>query len=117
MKITLQHLLAEKDQSYTPAPGHEYEIADGVWGTMKAPTAALIEKVGKRLGEPDCTDLEVCKIVLKGLPDELDENSILYGMPSKASADFFSMLRLIDTELLKYSRRFDQSEQGSASQE
>lgn len=96
MKVTLATLL--EGVEYTPVPGTEYEIADGVWGVMRPPTTDLVSKVDALLKEESYTDLEGAKVVLKGLKP-VAEGALIPGMAALVVRDFFTMLTLIGTRL------------------
>lgn len=100
MKITLATLL--EGTQYTPVPGNEYEIAEGVWGVLRPPTAELNDEVQALLDGEDYTDLAGCKKVLKGLK-AIDEKKLIPGMPSMVMRDFFSMLTRIGVTLSAWS--------------
>lgn len=83
---------------YSPSVGAEYEIGPGVVGKMRYPTIAL-QRAAQDAAEKD-SQLAACKLVLDGLPDELDEESIGM-MPAIVVADFFSFALRIGAELQK----------------
>lgn len=96
MKITLATLL--EGVEYTPVPGIEYEIAEGVWGVMRPPTADLVAKVEAVIAEDGYSDIQGAKIVLKGLKP-VAEGALIPGMASLVMRDFFTMYEMIATRL------------------
>lgn len=100
MKVDINLVLEETP--YTPTPGIQYELAPGKWGTMKRPTAELMETVGKLLEEGNADDLAISRAVLAGLP-KFEDSEVIFGMPSRAASDFFLMLSRIGSLLKKLS--------------
>jgi hypothetical protein len=107
-KIDLGVLLSGEE--YTPRPGLQYEVADGVWGTMRRPTVSLVVDASTATGAEDASAIDIAKMVLAGADDLTPDNAIL-GMAQRVVGDFFTMLRLIDEMLQGNSRPSDPSEQ------
>jgi len=108
-------VVLDEEVKYDPSPGTKYEIAPGIWGTMKLPTADIMEQVGdlfaRNNGTP--TDLQVARVVLD-FDKEFDDKDIVYGMPSRATADFFLLLGRIGMKLKRLSEPSgDQESQAS----
>jgi hypothetical protein len=110
MKITMSSLL--EGVEYTAAPGNEYEVAPGVWGTMKAPTQALVDEVASLSQEEGVTDTAVCRKVLSGLRAFKDEDAII-GMPSQAVRDFFTSVEKTAARLQKLYQQSAPSEEAA----
>lgn len=76
---------------YEVAVGNEYEVAPGKWGRLKPPTIQLQKRAYQMTEDPDCTDIDVCKEVLAGLPS-FEEGEEVLGMPSQVVVDFFTLV-------------------------
>ena len=76
---------------YEVAVGNEYEVAPGKWGRLKPPTIQLQKRAYQMAEDPDCTDIDVCREVLAGLPS-FDEGEEVLGMPSQVVVDFFTLV-------------------------
>lgn len=110
-KITFT--MAVDGDEYPIAVGNEYEVAPGVFGVLKSPTAGLQDQVFSDLAERN--DNEVCRLVLAGIEDVKDED-LIPGMPSLAAADFFTLVSKIGGLVSRISKRSDPS-QSAGSQE
>lgn len=93
-----------REEEYTPQVGDEYEIGKGIVGKLNYPTAGLQKEVEERAGEGD---LALCRLILSGLPDEIDEAQMSEQMPSVVVADFFTFALKIRSGL---QRRLSQYE-------
>lgn len=76
---------------YEVAVGNEYEVAPGKWGRLKPPTIQLQKRAYEMTEDPNCTDIDVCKEVLAGLPS-FEEGEEVLGMPSQVVVDFFTLV-------------------------
>lgn len=106
MKITLATLL--EGVEYTPVPGNEYEIAEGIFGTLRAPTQELVDEISAASSEPDVTDLALAKKVLRGLKP-FDDKKAIMGAATAAVQDFFTCLERTVAVLNARSKRADPS--------
>ncbi len=107
MKITLTTLL--EGVEYVAAPGNEYEVAPGVWGTMRPPTATLVDEVHAKTGDGEASDLVLCRMVLSGLKP-FDEGDVIMGMPAFVVRDFFTLVEKTAVRLTSLFQLAPQSE-------
>ena len=106
MKITLATLL--EGVEYTPVPGNQYEISEGNFGTLRAPTKTLTDEVAELAGTEGVSEMDLVKKILTGLkPVEVDKAYL--GMAAVAVQDFFSCVTRIAEMLNARSQRADQS--------
>lgn len=76
---------------YQPRPGLKYEVAAGVWGSMRRPTAALVDMAVEASRAEDATDMKVARIILD-IDTEFKDDEAIFGVYSRAVSDFFIML-------------------------
>lgn len=81
-----------------PRVGDKYEVAEGKWGTMPAPTGKVRDAYFACLEDGEKTDLEVTRVLLPDLPDFPDEDAI-DGMSAKVVRDFFIMYNTMKEKL------------------
>jgi hypothetical protein len=87
MKITLATLL--EGVEYTPVPGNEYEIAEGVWGTLRPPTKALVDEVTALTEQETVDHIALAKKVLTPTKPFTEDKAIV-GMTTMVIQDFFT---------------------------
>jgi hypothetical protein len=106
MKITLGTLL--EGTQYTPVPGNEYEIAEGVWGTLRAPTKALVDEVTALASGEEVSDIVLAKKVL-GPTKPVTDDRLIVGMAAVVVQDFFTCYAKIVDVLTARSQPVDPS--------
>jgi hypothetical protein len=83
---------------YEVKVGNRYEVAEGKFGTMPAPTVGLQKRVQEVAERDGVTDMDIARAILKDLPDFSEDNAI-FGMPQAVVKDFFTLVSKIVSKL------------------
>lgn len=98
-KITFDSLL--EGEFADPRPGDQYELMEGLFVTLKRPTIATHDAVAAIMREPEGhADMEIVRMVVDGIPEDLDEGEVSAFMPAKIVADFIELLGQIGMRVL-----------------
>ena len=90
MRVDLNMVV--RGDEYVPQVGLEYELGPGVVGKMRYPTVTLqreVDEIPDRVPKGENVDFHVCKVILEGLPEDINADDLSGELCSIVVADFF----------------------------